>query len=127
MSEKIIRKNQIMLRFSDAEFDQVKQLHSSNQFLAAVLRDYILGLPIPEQIIKENQEPKKQERPPHFAPIDPDFLRQVAGAMANLNQLAKLAHIQKNDLDRLHLTGQLASLEVKLNELLKIGYQLSQP
>ena len=123
--EKVIRSKQVMLRFSDEEFPQVQQFNNSKTPLAVALRDNVLGLPLPEQIIKVSEPKQMKENRQHFAPIDPDFLRQVAGGMKNINRIATVINSNQNQLEKLHLVSQLANIEKQLNELLAIGYKLS--
>lgn len=124
--EKVIRSKQVMLRFSDEEFEQVQKLNNSKTPLAVALRDYVLGLPIPEQVTKVIEPRQVKENSPHFAPIDPDFLRQVAGGMKNINRIATVVNSNQNQLEKVHLVSQLANIEKQLNELLAIGYKLSR-
>jgi hypothetical protein len=117
MSPKIIRKNQVMLRFSDAEFEQIKHLHDSHGPLAVALRNHALNR---ESVVRQSYVRA------HFAPIDPAFIRQIAGAMSNINQIAKLANTYRNDIEKLQIVAALANLENQLNQLLEIGYSLSE-
>ena len=64
--------------------------------------------------------------PAQFAPIDPAFIRQIAGAMSNINQIAKLANTHKDEIEKLQIVAALANLENQLNQLLEIGYSLSE-
>lgn len=124
--EKVIRSKQVMLRFTDEEFEQVQKLNNSKTALAVALRDYVLGLPVPEQITKVILPKPVTDNSPHFAPIDPDFLRQVAGGMKNINRIATVVNSNNDKLEKLHLVSQLAKIEQQLNELLQIGYKLSK-
>lgn len=126
MSEKILRSKQVMLRFSEKEFAKLGQLHGADKALAVALREYVLGLPVPEKITEKLYKENKRERPPHFAPIDPAFMRQIAGAMSNINQIAKLANTHKNEIEKLQIVAALANIENQLNQLLEIGYDLSE-
>lgn len=124
--EKVIRSKQVMLRFSDEEFEQVQKLNNSTTPLAVALRKYVLGLPVPEQVTKVILPKPVADNSPHFAPIDPDFLRQVAGGMKNINRIATVVNSNNDKLEKLHLVSQLANIEKQLNELLAIGYKLSR-
>lgn len=124
--EKVIRSKQVMLRFTEEEYEQVQKLNNSKTALAVVLRDYVLGLPVPEQVTKVILPKPVADNSPHFAPIDPDFLRQVAGGMKNINRIATVVNSNNDKLEKLHLVSQLAKIEQQLNELLQIGYKLSK-
>ena len=110
-SKRLKRDKSIKIRLTADEHQQLNKNKVGDE-LATWLRD--LGL---------NQEtPPPPPKPKKVKTADPELLRQLARIGANLNQIAKIANTEQATggiIDRLRLTGELATIREQLNEILK--------
>ena len=97
------RTNIIKVRVNDEELEQIKK-RSPSKSLAPFLRESALNANVPR--------PRKE-----YPKIDPEFIRNFAGACNNLNQLTRLANIEKDNLQKLNLAVELQKVRAELERL----------
>lgn len=97
------RTNIIKVRVNDEELEQIKK-RSPSKSLAPFLRESALNAKVPR--------PRKE-----YPKVDPEFMRKFAGACNNLNQLTRLANIEKDNLQKLNLAVEFQKIRAELERL----------
>lgn len=100
---KQLRTKSIKIRVTPQELKELKSKSDTKQ-LAVFMREVSLGIHVPRP---RKEHPK----------IDPEFMRKFAGACNNLNQLTRLANIEKDNLQKLNIAYELQKIRAELERL----------
>lgn len=112
---KRVRNRELKIRFSDEEYAVIKQ-KAGSQSLAQYMRDYCLM-----SDVSDNLPTRSGSRKDGYTPkITPRLLHLLAGAVNNLNQIAKLLNSQqaaKKELSLAWAAMELAKIAISLDNI----------